>query len=79
MASAADIATRVSVTMHEGIAHVRLTRPDKRNALDDAIKKFLAKGGKITQVPAGITTLGAIADHEARRKLDRIKSFGDKG
>jgi len=50
-----------------------------RNALDDAIKKFLAKGGKITQIPAGITTLGAIADHEARRKLDRIKSFGDKG
>lgn len=50
-----------------------------RNALDEAIKKFLAKGGKITQVPAGVTTLGAIADHEARRKLDRIKSFGDKG
>lgn len=50
-----------------------------RKELEDAIKRFLAGGGKITQVPAGVTTLGAIADHEARRKLERIKNFGDKG
>ncbi len=46
MASAADIAARVSVTMHEGIAHVRLTRPDKRNALDDAMFQAIAQAGE---------------------------------
>ena len=46
MASAADIAARVSVTMHEGIAHVRLTRPDKRNALDDAMFHAIAQAGE---------------------------------
>ena len=46
MASAADIAARVSVTMHEGIAHVRLTRPDKRNALDDAMFEAIAQAGE---------------------------------
>ena len=46
MASATDIAARVSVTMHEGIAHVRLTRPDKRNALDDAMFQAIAQAGE---------------------------------
>ena len=46
MASAADIAARVSVTMHEGIAHVRLTRPDKRNALDDSMFQAIAQAGE---------------------------------
>ncbi|MDP4641588.1 MAG: enoyl-CoA hydratase-related protein, partial [Ilumatobacteraceae bacterium] len=46
MASAADIAARVSVTVHEGIAHVRLTRPDKRNALDDAMFQAIAQAGE---------------------------------
>ena len=46
MASAADIAARVSVTVHEGIAHVRLTRPDKRNALDDAMFHAIAQAGE---------------------------------
>ena len=46
MASAADIAARVSVTMHEGIAHVRLTRPDKRNAFDDAMFQAIAQAGE---------------------------------
>ena len=46
MASAADIAARVSVTMHDGIAHVRLTRPDKRNALDDAMFQAIAQAGE---------------------------------
>jgi enoyl-CoA hydratase/carnithine racemase len=46
MASAADIAARVSVTMHGGIAHVRLTRPDKRNALDDAMFQAIAQAGE---------------------------------
>ena len=46
MASSADIAARVSVTVHEGIAHVRLTRPDKRNALDDAMFQAIAQAGE---------------------------------
>jgi len=49
-----------------------------QGALDAAVKRFLASGGTITQVPAGVTTLGAIADHEARKKLERIRNFGDK-
>jgi hypothetical protein len=50
----------------------------EREQLEVAIKEYLAKGGKITHVPVGVSTLGAIADHESRRKLERIKNFGDK-
>ena len=42
MASAADIAARVSVEHNDGIAHVRLMRADKRNALDDAMFQAIA-------------------------------------
>ena len=47
-----------------------------RKELDDAIKRFLAGGGKIVQVPAGFTKLGAVAEHEMRQKMERAKNFG---
>ena len=46
MASAADIAARVSVEHRDGIAHVRLMRADKRNALDDAMFQAIAAAGE---------------------------------
>ena len=46
MASAADIAARVSVEHNDGIAHVRLMRADKRNALDDAMFQAIAAAGE---------------------------------
>ncbi|MGA1032356.1 MAG: crotonase/enoyl-CoA hydratase family protein [Ilumatobacteraceae bacterium] len=46
MASAADIAARVSVEHKDGIAHVRLMRADKRNALDDAMFQAIAAAGE---------------------------------
>ncbi len=46
MASTADIAARVTVEHQDGIAHVRLTRADKRNALDDAMFQAIAAAGE---------------------------------
>jgi enoyl-CoA hydratase/carnithine racemase len=46
MASQADIAARVKVTITDGIAHVCLTRADKRNALDDAMFQAIAAAGE---------------------------------
>ncbi|MGA0148368.1 MAG: enoyl-CoA hydratase-related protein, partial [Ilumatobacteraceae bacterium] len=46
MASAADIAARVSVEHNDGIAHVRRMRADKRNALDDAMFQAIAAAGE---------------------------------
>jgi enoyl-CoA hydratase/carnithine racemase len=45
MASQADIAARVKVSITDGIAHVCLTRADKRNALDDAMFQAIAAAG----------------------------------
>jgi len=49
-----------------------------RRKLEDATKAFLASGGSITTVPIGATTLKSITEHEARRKMERMKKFGDE-
>jgi len=46
MASQADIAARVKVSITDGVAHVCLTRADKRNALDDAMFQAIAAAGE---------------------------------
>ncbi|MEY2765864.1 MAG: hypothetical protein RL552_769, partial [Actinomycetota bacterium] len=46
MASKQDIAARVRIHRDGGIAHVQLTRPDKRNALDDAMFQAIAQAGE---------------------------------
>lgn len=42
----ADIAARVSVTITDHIAHVRLTRPDKMNAVDPAMAEAVVAAGQ---------------------------------
>ena len=46
MASKQDIAARVRIDRDGGIAHVQLTRPDKRNALDNAMFQAIAQAGE---------------------------------
>jgi enoyl-CoA hydratase/carnithine racemase len=46
MATNEEIAARVSVDHDAGVAHVRLTRPDKRNALDGAMFLAIAAAGE---------------------------------
>jgi enoyl-CoA hydratase/carnithine racemase len=46
MASEEEIAARVRVDHDAGVAHVRLTRPDKRNALDGAMFLAIAAAGE---------------------------------
>ena len=55
--------------------------PDKQNPerekLDAQIKEYLASGGKVQQVERGVSAMGPITDHEAKKKLDKLKAFGD--
>jgi len=50
----------------------------EREKLEEQVKKFLAKGGKINHVPRGVSKLGAITDHESKKKLEKLKNFGDE-
>ena len=47
--------------------------PDKQNPerekLEAQIKEYLAKGGKVTDVPRGASAMGPITDHDPRKKL----------
>ena len=54
MASKQDIAARVRIHRDGGIAHVQLTRPDKRNALDDAMFQAIAQAGEQLKHDAGV-------------------------
>ena len=54
MASKQDIAARVRIDRDGGIAHVQLTRPDKRNALDDAMFQAIAQAGEQLKHDAGV-------------------------
>lgn len=42
----ADVAARVTVTMADHIAHVRLSRPDKMNAVDPAMAEAIVAAGQ---------------------------------
>jgi hypothetical protein len=56
--------------------------PDKQNpereALEAKIKEYLATGGKVQQVERGVSAMGPITEHEKRKKLDKLKAFGDE-
>ncbi|MGZ4807007.1 MAG: enoyl-CoA hydratase-related protein, partial [Ilumatobacteraceae bacterium] len=45
---------RVTVTLSEGIADVRLSRPEKRNALDGAMFSALAEAGERLKTERGV-------------------------
>jgi hypothetical protein len=54
--------------------------PPKHDTSDlpDQIAKFLAKGGKVQQVPMGVTKFGEKPLSEIAIKQGRIDRFGDK-
>ncbi|MEC8859170.1 MAG: crotonase/enoyl-CoA hydratase family protein [Pseudomonadota bacterium] len=45
---------RVAVSLSNGVAHVRLNRPDKRNALDDDLFLSLAAAGEALKTMSGL-------------------------
>jgi enoyl-CoA hydratase/carnithine racemase len=45
---------RVTVSIDGGVAHVRLDRPDKRNALDLAMFRAIAEAGEALKAEAGL-------------------------
>ena len=45
---------RILLSQEEGVAHVRLNRPDKRNGLDHAMFEALAKAGESLRGAAGL-------------------------
>ena len=50
----------------------------EREKLEEQIKEYLAKGGKVTDVPRGASAMGPITDHETCKKLEKLKIFGDE-
>jgi enoyl-CoA hydratase/carnithine racemase len=49
-----ETAQRVTVTLTDGVADVRLNRPDKRNALDPAMFEALVAAGERLKTQAGL-------------------------
>ncbi|WP_030255524.1 crotonase/enoyl-CoA hydratase family protein [Streptomyces violens] len=54
MASTSDTSERVTVTLADGIADVRLNRPEKRNALDPAMFEALVTTGERLKSEPGV-------------------------
>jgi enoyl-CoA hydratase/carnithine racemase len=75
-------AERVSVTLEEGIVSVRLTRPDKRNALDPAMMEALiAAGEQVKSMPGAraVVLSGDGASFCAGLDLGRMQSLAGDG
>jgi enoyl-CoA hydratase/carnithine racemase len=54
MRDARVMSDRVTVSISDGIADVRLTRPDKRNALDNAMFAAIAEAGERLTTESGV-------------------------
>ena len=48
---------RVSIPLQEGVADIRLTRPDKMNALDDAMFTALIEAGERLKTTPGLRSV----------------------
>jgi enoyl-CoA hydratase/carnithine racemase len=73
---------RVSVTVADGIVSVKLTRPDKRNALDPAMMEALiAAGEQVKSMPAArvVVLSGEGASFCAGLDLGRMQSLSGDG
>jgi len=82
MASQSDIAARVSVSIDAGVAHVQLTRPDKRNALDDAMFHAIAQAGERLKNEAGVRAVvlsGEGASFCAGLDFGSFQSMSERG
>jgi enoyl-CoA hydratase/carnithine racemase len=76
------IAERVSVTLEDGIVSVRLTRPEKRNALDPAMMEALiAAGEQVKSMPGAraVVLSGDGASFCAGLDLGRMQSLAGDG
>jgi enoyl-CoA hydratase/carnithine racemase len=62
MASEEEIAARVRVDHDAGVAHVRLTRPDKRNALDGAMFLAIAAAGERLKIDSSVRAVVVSGD-----------------
>jgi enoyl-CoA hydratase/carnithine racemase len=62
MATNEEIAARVRVDHNAGVAHVRLTRPDKRNALDGAMFLAIAAAGERLKNDASVRAVVVSGD-----------------
>jgi enoyl-CoA hydratase/carnithine racemase len=82
-----DTAQRVTVTLADGVADVRLNRPDKRNALDPAMfEALITAGERLTSQPGlrAVVLSGAgpdfcagldFASFQAMRDGDRVSAL----
>ena len=66
-----------SNTYYHNLSRVPDKQNPEREKLEAQIKKYLASGGKVQQVERGVSAMGPITDHEAKKKLDKLKAFGD--
>jgi enoyl-CoA hydratase/carnithine racemase len=76
------IAERVSVTLEDGIVSVRLTRPEKRNALDPAMMEALiAAGEQVKSMPGAraVVLSGEGASFCAGLDLGSMQSLAGSG
>lgn len=48
---------RVTISISEGVADVRFNRPDKRNALDNAMFAAIADAGEVLKAEAGVRAI----------------------
>jgi enoyl-CoA hydratase/carnithine racemase len=62
MASEEEIAARVRVDHDAGVAHVRLTRADKRNALDGAMFLAIAAAGERLKIDSSVRAVVVSGD-----------------
>jgi len=51
------VSERISITLQEGVADIRLTRPDKMNALDDAMFTALIEAGERLKTTPGLRSV----------------------
>jgi hypothetical protein len=58
-----------SNTYYHNLSRASDTQTPEREKLEEQIKQYLAKGGKVTDVPRGASAMGPITDHDPRKKL----------
>ncbi|MET0251777.1 MAG: crotonase/enoyl-CoA hydratase family protein [Novosphingobium sp.] len=76
-----NIADRVTVTLEDGVAHVRLERPDKLNALDEAMFNAIVEAGQRlyeTREARCVVLSGAGRGFSAGLDLSALESTGSE-
>jgi predicted GNAT superfamily acetyltransferase len=58
-----------SNTYYHNLSRVPDKQSPEREKLEEQIKQYLAKGGKVTDVPRGSSAARPITEHDPRKKL----------